>query len=77
MKIVTYPDGRSEQIGTPLELAQFMFNLTAYQTMQKFQKLVDALPTKTEVAKSVTVTTPEISRKKRTSKRKQGESNAD
>lgn len=77
MKIVTYPDGRSEQIGTPLELAQFMFNLTAYQTMQKFQKLVDALPTKTEVAKSVTVTIPEISRKKRTSKRKQGESNAD
>lgn len=30
MKIITYPDGRSEQIGTPLELAQFMFNLTAY-----------------------------------------------
>ena len=27
MKIITYPDGRSEQVGTPLELAQFMFGL--------------------------------------------------
>lgn len=30
MKIITYPDGRSEQVGTPLELAQFMFGLTEY-----------------------------------------------
>lgn len=77
MKIITYPDGRSEQIGTPLELAQFMFNLTAYQTVQKFQKLVDALPTQAEVPKSVTVTIPEFPKEKRTSKRKQGKSNAD
>lgn len=65
MKIITYPDGRSEQIGTPLELAQFMLNLTAYQTMQKFQKLIDAVPQQVESPK-----------KKRASKKKAGESNA-
>lgn len=66
MRIITYSDGRSEQIGTPLELAQFMFYLTAYQTVQKFQKLIDAVPQQVESPK-----------KKRTSKRKTGESNAD
>lgn len=65
MKIITYPDGRSEQVGTPLELAQFMFGLTEYQTMQKFKKLIDSIPQQVEI--------PE---KKRASKKKVGESNA-
>lgn len=66
MKIITYPDGRSEQVGTPLELAQFMFDLTEYQTMQKFKKLIDSIPQQVEIPK-----------KKRASKKKAGESNAD
>lgn len=66
MRIITYPDGRSEQVGTPLELAQFMFGLTEYQTMQKFKKLIDSIPQQVEI--------PE---KKRASKKKTGESNAD
>lgn len=65
MKIITYPDGRSEQVGTPLELAQFMFGLSEYQTMQKFKKLIDSIPQQVEI--------PE---KKRASKKKAGESNA-
>ena len=65
MKIITYSDGRSEQVGTPLELAQFMFGLTEYQTMQKFKKLIDSIPQQVEI--------PE---KKRASKKKVGESNA-
>lgn len=65
MKIITYPDGRSEQVGTPLELAQFMFGLTEYQTMQKFKELIDSIPQQVEI--------PE---KKRASKKKVGESNA-
>ena len=65
MKIITYPDGRSEQVGTPLELAQFMFGLTEYQTMQKFKKLIDSIPQQTENPK-----------KKRASKKKAGESDA-
>lgn len=65
MRIITYPDGRSEQVGTPLELAQFMFGLTEYQTMQKFKKLIDYIPQQIEI--------PE---KKRASKKKAGESNA-
>lgn len=65
MKIITYPDGRSEQVGTPLELAQFMFDLTEYQTMQKFKKLIDSIPQQIENPK-----------KKRASKKKAGESNA-
>lgn len=65
MKIITYPDGRSEQVGTPLELAQFMFGLTEYQTMQKFKKLIDSIPQQIENPK-----------KKRVSKKKAGESNA-
>lgn len=48
MKIITYPDGHSEQIGTPLELAQFMFGLTEYQTMQKFKNLIDSIPQQIE-----------------------------
>ena len=66
MRIITYPDGRSEQVGTPLELAQFMFGLAEYQTMQKFKKLIDSIPQQVEI--------PE---KKRASKKKAGESNAD
>lgn len=66
MKIITYPDDRSEQVGTPLELAQFMFGLTKYQTMQKFKKLIDSIPQQIESPK-----------KKRASKKKAGESNAD
>lgn len=65
MKIITYPDGRSEQVGTPLELAQFMFGLTEYQTMQKFKKLIDSTPQQIENPK-----------KKRASKKKAGESDA-
>lgn len=65
MRIITYPDGRSEQVGTPLELAQFMFGLAEYQTMQKFNKLIDSIPQQVEI--------PE---KKRASKKKAGESNA-
>ena len=65
MKIITYPDGRSEQVGTPLELAQFMFGLTEYQTMQKFKNLIDSIPQQCEIPK-----------RKRTSKKKTGESNA-
>ena len=65
MKIITYPDGRSEQVGTPLELAQFMFGLTEYQTMQKFKKLIDSIPQQIENPK-----------KKRASKKKTGESDA-
>lgn len=66
MRIITYPDGRSEQVGTPLELAQFMFVLSEYQTMQKFKKLIDSIPQQVEIPK-----------KKRASKKKAGESNAD
>lgn len=66
MKIITYPDGRSEQVGTPLELVQFMFGLSEYQTMQKFKKLIDSIPQQVEIPK-----------KKRASKKKAGESNAD
>ena len=65
MKIITYPGGRSEQVGTPLELAQFMFGLTEYQTMQKFKKLIDSIPQQIENPK-----------KKRASKKKAGESDA-
>ena len=65
MKIITYPDGRSEQVGTPLELAQFMFGLTEYQTMQKFKNLIDSIPQQIE-----------SQNKKRASKKKAGESNA-
>lgn len=65
MKIITYPDGCSEQVGTPLELAQFMFGLTEYQTMQKFKKLIDSIPQQIENPK-----------KKRASKKKAGESDA-
>lgn len=65
MKIITYPDGRSEQVGTPLELAQFIFGLTEYQTMQKFKKLIDSIPQQIENPK-----------KKRASKKKAGESDA-
>ena len=49
MKIITYPDGRSEQVGTPLELAQFMFVLTEYQPMQKFKELIDSIPQQVEI----------------------------
>ena len=66
MKIITYPDGRSEQVGTPLELAQFMLSLIEYQTMQKFKNLIDSIPQQIESPN-----------KKRASKKKAGESNAD
>ena len=69
MKIITYPDGRSEQIGTPLELAQFMFGLIEYQTMQKFKNLIDSIPQQIGPQQ---IESP----KKRASKKKAGESNA-
>ena len=65
MKIITYPDGRSEQVGTPLELAQFMLGLIEYQTMQKFKNLIDSIPQQIE-----------SSNKRCASKKKAGESNA-
>lgn len=65
MKIITYPDGRSEQVGTPLELAQFMLSLIEYQTMQKFKNLIDSIPQQIESPN-----------KKRASKKKAGKSNA-
>jgi hypothetical protein len=65
MKIITYPDGRSEQVGTPLELAQFMHSLIFNQTMQKFKNLIDSIPQQIESPN-----------KKRASKKKAGESNA-
>lgn len=65
MKIITYPDGRSEQVGKPLELAQFMLSLIEYQTMQKFKNLIDSIPQQIESPN-----------KKRASKKKAGESNA-
>lgn len=71
MKIITYPDGRSERVGTPLELAQFMFGLTEYQTMQKFKNLIDSIPQQIEPQQ---IKSPN---KKRASKKKAGESNAD
>lgn len=71
MKIITYPDGRSEQVGTPLELAQFMFGLIEYQTMQKFKNLIDSIPQQIEPQQI------ENPNKKRASKKKAGESNAD
>lgn len=70
MKIITYPDGRSEQVGTPLELAQFMFGLTEYQTMQKFKNLIDSIPQQIEPQQI------KSQNKKRASKKKAGESNA-
>lgn len=65
MKIITYPDGRSEQVGTPLELAQFLHSLIFNQTMQKFKNLIDSIPQQIESPN-----------KKRASKKKAGESNA-
>lgn len=65
MKIITYPDGRSEQVGTPLELAQFMHSLIFNQTMHKFKNLIDSIPQQIESPN-----------KKRASKKKAGESNA-
>lgn len=71
MKIITYPDGRSEQVGTPLELAQFMLGLIEYQTMQKFKNLIDSITQQIEPQQI------ESPNKKRASKKKAGESNAD
>jgi hypothetical protein len=75
MKIITYPDGRSEQVGTPLELAQFMFGLTEYQTMQKFKNLIDSISQQIE-SQQIEPQQIESQNKKRASKKKVGESNA-
>lgn len=69
MKIITYPDGHSEQVGTPLELVQFMFGLTEYQTMQKFKNLIDSIPQQIEPQQI------KSKNKKCASKKKAGESN--
>lgn len=75
MKIITYPDGRSEQVGTPLELAQFMFGLTEYQTMQKFKNLIDSISQQIE-PQQIEPQQIKSPNKKRASKKKAGESNA-
>lgn len=44
MTITTYPDGHSIQQGTPEELARFVFEMQALQTLQSFRNLVEAIP---------------------------------
>lgn len=71
MTITTYQDGHSVQQGTPEELARFMFEMQALQTLQSFRSLVEAIPAEMEKQrkKDVVVTIPEIP-KKRSTRRK-------
>lgn len=71
MTITTYQDGHSVQQGTPEELARFVFEMQALQTMQSFRSLVEAIPAEMEKQrkKDVVVTIPEIP-KKRSTRRK-------
>lgn len=71
MTITTYQDGRSVQQGTPEELARFVFEMQALQTLQSFRSLVEAIPAEMEKQrkKDVVVTIPEIP-KKRSTRRK-------
>lgn len=71
MTITTYQDGHSVQQGTPEELARFVFEMQALQTLQNFRSLVEAIPAEMEKQrkKDVVVTIPEIP-KKRSTRRK-------
>lgn len=71
MTITTYQDGNSVQQGTPEELARFVFEMQALQTLQSFRSLVEAIPAEMEKQrkKDVVVTIPEIP-KKRSTRRK-------
>lgn len=71
MTITTYQDGHSVQQGTPEELARFVFEIQALQTLQSFRSLVEAIPAEMEKQrkKDVVVTIPEIP-KKRSTRRK-------
>ena len=71
MTITTYQDGHSGQPGTPEELARFVFEMQALQTLQNFRSLVEAIPAEMEKQreKDVVVTIPEIP-KKRSTRRK-------
>lgn len=71
MTIMTYQDGHSVQQGTPEELARFVFEMQALQTLQSFRSLVEAIPAEMEKQrkKDVVVTIPEIP-KKRSTRRK-------
>lgn len=71
MTITIYPDGHSIQQGTPEELARFVFEMQALQTLQSFRSLVEAIPAEMEKQrkKDVVVTIPEIP-KKRSTRRK-------
>lgn len=71
MTITTYQDGHSVQQGTPEELARFVFEMQALQTLQSFRNLVEAIPAEMEKQrkKDVVVTIPEIP-KKRSTRRK-------
>lgn len=48
MTITTYQDGHSVQQGTPEELARFVFEMQALQTLQSFRSLVEAIPAEME-----------------------------
>lgn len=65
MTITTYQDGHSVQQGTPEELARFVFEMQALQTLQSFRSLVEAIPAEMEKQrkKDVVVTIPEIPKK--------------
>ena len=71
MTITTYQDGHSVQQGTPEELARFVFEMQALQTLQSFRSLVESIPPEMEKQrkKDVVVTIPEIP-KKRSTRRK-------
>lgn len=71
MTITIYQDGHSVQQGTPEELARFVFEMQALQTLQSFRSLVEAIPAEMEKQrkKDVVVTIPEIP-KKRSTRRK-------
>lgn len=72
MTITTYQDGHSVQQGTPEELARFVFEMQALQTLQSFRSLVEAIPAemeKQQKQKEAAATIPEAP-KKRQPKRK-------
>lgn len=73
MTITTYQDGHSVQQGTPEELARFVFEMQALQTLQSFRNLVEAIPAemeKQQKQKDVVVTVQEITKRGRKQKKK-------
>lgn len=76
MTITTYQDGHSVQQGTPEELARFVFEMQALQTLQSFRNLVEAIQAemeKQQKQKDVVVTVPEITKRGRKQKKKMTE----